>query len=133
MVWARASTWSTPGKTGRPGKWPFAHQSDAVIAFVPTIRFAAASYSTMRSTIRIGQRCGISASISRVVWTISLTRGLRRRSRVGRGQEGRAADPIQQVRGHPAFEEDVVPEERPMDLDVRRQPFDEQLVQGRPA
>jgi len=38
---------------------------------IPTIRFASASYSTIRSTRRIGQRCGISAWISAVEWIVS--------------------------------------------------------------
>src|SRR5689334_15206553 len=70
MVWASASTWSTPGITGSPGKWPWKNHSVAVTPLRPTIRFASASYSTIRSTSRNGQRCGINASISRVVWTV---------------------------------------------------------------
>src|SRR4029079_12435908 len=56
--------------TGRPGKWPWKNHSVAVTPLSPTIRFASASYSTIRSTRRNGQRCGISDSISRVVWTV---------------------------------------------------------------
>ena len=56
--------------TGRPGKWPWKNHSVAVTALSPTIRSASGSYSTIRSTSRNGQRCGMSASISRVVWTI---------------------------------------------------------------
>ena len=59
--------------TGRPGKWPWKNHSVAVTPLIPTIRFASASYSTIRSTSRNGQRCGISASISRVVWMGSVT------------------------------------------------------------
>ena len=51
--------------TGRPGKWPWKNHSVAVTPLSPTIRFASGSYSTIRSTSRNGQRCGISASISR--------------------------------------------------------------------
>ena len=47
--------------TGRPGKWPWKNHSVAVTPLIPTIRFASASYSTIRSTSRNGQRCGISA------------------------------------------------------------------------
>ena len=57
--------------TGRPGKWPWKNHSVAVTPLIPTIRFASASYSTIRSTRRNGQRCGISASISRVVWIVA--------------------------------------------------------------
>src|SRR5215213_9195299 len=64
IVWASASTWMTPGMTGRPGKWPWKNHSVAVTALIPTIRFSAGSYSTMRSTSRNGQRCGIRPSIS---------------------------------------------------------------------
>ncbi len=56
--------------TGRPGKWPWKNHSVAVTALIPTIRFASGSYSTIRSTSRNGQRCGMSASISRVVWIV---------------------------------------------------------------
>src|SRR6187431_3022388 len=56
--------------TGSPGKWPWKNHSVAVTPLSPTIRFASASYSTIRSTSRNGQRCGISASISRVLWTV---------------------------------------------------------------
>ena len=45
--------------TGRPGKWPWKNHSVAVTPLIPTIRFASASYSTIRSTSRNGQRCGI--------------------------------------------------------------------------
>ena len=69
MVWASASTWSTPGITGSPGKWPWKNHSVAVTALIPTIRCASGSYSTIRSTRRNGQRCGMSPSISRVVCT----------------------------------------------------------------
>jgi hypothetical protein len=55
--------------TGTPGKWPWKNHSVAVTPLSPTIRCAAGSYSTMRSTSRKGQRWGISVSISRVVWT----------------------------------------------------------------
>src|SRR5215212_9416109 len=60
-----------PGMTGRPGKWPWKNHSVAATPLMPTIRFAASSYSTMRSTRRIGQRCGINASISRVEWIVA--------------------------------------------------------------
>src|SRR6185369_646206 len=63
----------TPGITGRPGKWPWKYHSLAVTPLIPTMRLASASYSTMRSTSRNGQRCGMSDSISRVVWMGSVT------------------------------------------------------------
>src|SRR6185369_17276720 len=56
--------------TGRPGKWPWKNHSVAATPLIPTIRFASASYSTIRSTSRIGQRCGIRASISAVEWIV---------------------------------------------------------------
>jgi len=43
------------------------NHSVAVTDLSPTIRLASASYSTIRSTSRNGQRCGISCSICRVV------------------------------------------------------------------
>src|SRR3954451_3106293 len=55
--------------TGSPGKGPAKNHSYAVTAFCPTIRLASTSYSTIRSTSRNGHRCGMRASISRVVWT----------------------------------------------------------------
>src|SRR5579884_2900824 len=67
MVWARASTWRTPGITGRPGKWPWKYHSAPVTAFSPTIRRASGSYSTIRSTRRKGQRWGMSFWISALV------------------------------------------------------------------
>jgi hypothetical protein len=42
---------------------------------IATIRLASASYSTIRSMSRNGQRCGISASISRTVWIVVGTAG----------------------------------------------------------
>ena len=60
----------TPGITGRPGKWPWKNHSVAATPLIPTIRFASASYSTIRSTRRIGQRCGIRAWISAVEWIV---------------------------------------------------------------
>src|ERR1019366_10486369 len=71
IVWASASTWSTPGMTGSPGKWPWKNHSVALTALIPTIHRAPSSYSMIRSTRRNGQRCGISPSISRVVWTMA--------------------------------------------------------------
>ncbi len=59
--------------TGSPGKWPWKNHSVAVTALTPTMRCASGSYSSIRSTSRNGQRCGMSASISRVVWTGSVT------------------------------------------------------------
>src|SRR3954454_18278263 len=76
----------TPGITGRPGKWPWKYHSLAVTPLMPTIRLASWSYSTIRSTSRNGQRCGINASISRVVWMVSVTGS----SRAGRVQCGGA-------------------------------------------
>src|SRR3954468_14885440 len=52
--------------TGRSGKWPWKYHSVAVTAFSPRMYWRAGSYSTIRSTIRIGQRCGISFWISAV-------------------------------------------------------------------
>src|ERR1035437_9645443 len=72
IVWARASIWSTPGMIGWPGKCPWKNHSVAVPDLRPTIRFASASYSTIRSTSRNGQRCGISFSIWRVVRMVLL-------------------------------------------------------------
>src|SRR5258705_13382945 len=72
----------TPGITGNPGKCPWKYHSLAVTPLIPTIRLASASYSTIRSTSRNGQRWGISASISRVEWMVSVTGD----SRTGGGQ-----------------------------------------------
>src|SRR4051794_20931982 len=143
----------TPGITGNPGKCPWKYHSPAVTPLIPTIRLASASYSTMRSTSRNGQRCGISASISRVVWMVSVTgdsmgggqcgrsepgraarsvqvcttrRGSRSRRR---GEECRAPDAVEQVRRHPTLQERVVGQQRLMDRDVRHQPVDDQLVE----
>src|SRR5687767_2590967 len=137
MVCASASTWRTPGRIGRPGKWPCAQNSVAAMPLMPTIRLASASYSMIRSTISIGQRCGISASISRVVCTVpgvasgSVT-GSGSRSR-RRSEERRATDSVEEIRGHAALEERLVLEQRPMDLDVRDHALDEQLLQRGPA
>src|SRR3954454_2240099 len=49
--------------TGRPGKCPWKNHSVAVTALMPTIRFSAGSYSTIRSTRRNGHRCGMSPSM----------------------------------------------------------------------
>src|SRR3990170_6434227 len=107
---------------------------------IPTIRFASASYSTIRSTMRIGQRCGMSASISRVVWTVSVTGRLRfgLGSSGGSGpgggrQEGGAPEPVEEVRRHPAVEECLVEEQRLVDLDVRREAVHDELVESSPA
>src|SRR5512147_2424547 len=59
--------------TGRFGKWPWKNHSPAVTPLSPTIRFASWSYSTIRSTSRNGQRCGIRAWISAVVWMVWVT------------------------------------------------------------
>ena len=56
----------------------------------------------------------------------------RQRARRG-GEEGRAADAIEQVRRHPALQERLVLEQRPVDLDVRRDALDEQLLERRAA
>src|SRR5439155_4369488 len=133
--------------TGRPGKWPCAHHSVAVTPLMPTIRFASGSYSTIRSTISIGQRCGISASISRVEWIVPWKGvsaipgagvGLARVSVIGtssrsrrRCEERPAPHPVEEVRRHVAVEEGLVPEECLVDLDVRREALDEELVEGR--
>src|SRR6185369_9805285 len=148
----------TPGITGRPGKWPWKYHSLAVTPLIPTIRFASASYSTMRSTSRNGQRCGISASISRVEWMVSVTGDSRtgggqcgwsppRRARRSvqvcttspgsrsrrRGEECRAPDAVEQVRGHPSLEERLVRQERLVDRDVGDEAIDDQLVECDPA
>src|SRR5436190_20343621 len=148
----------TPGTTGRPGKWPWKYHSPAVTPLRPTIRFASASYSTMRSTSRNGHRCGIRASISRVVWTGSVTgdsrtgegqsAGSRRpygvwsvqvctawqesRSR-RRGEEGRAPDAVQEVGRHTALEERLVGEQRLVDRHVGHDALDHELVERHPA
>src|SRR3954470_13735203 len=125
---------------------------------MPTMRLESASYSTIRSTNRKGQRCGISASISRVVWMVSVTDSSRAgRGQCGgsawrhtsrsvqvctttfrdppgsrtrrRGQEGLAPDTIEHVRRHPAREEGLVLEHRLVDGDVRDQALDHQLVE----
>ena len=49
------------------------------------------------------------------------------------GQERRAADAVEQVGGHPALEERVVLEQRAVDLDVRGDAVDEQLLERGPA
>src|SRR4051794_17623793 len=150
----------TPGTTGSAGKWPWKNHSLAVTPLMPTIRFASASYSTIRSTNRKGQRCGIRASISRVVWMVSVTGS----SRAGRGQcglsvwrhtsrsvqvctatscppgsrtgsrsqEGFAADAVEHVRRHPAGKERLVLEHRLVDGHVRDQALDDELVEGDP-
>ena len=71
IVWASASTCRTPGMTGSPGKCPPKNHSVAVTALRPTIRWASASYSTMPTTRRNGQRCGISAWISLLEWMVA--------------------------------------------------------------
>ena len=83
IVWASASTWMTPGMTGRPGKWPWKNHSVAVTALIPTIRFSAGSYSTIRSTRRNGQRCGMRPSITVVENGAAIALG--RGGRVGCG------------------------------------------------
>ena len=130
--------------TGRPGKWPWAHHSVAVTPLIPTIRFASASYSTIRSTMRIGQRCGMSASISRVVWTVSVTGGLRFGSvwrcvgvevRSGRRPPGRRRSPTRSRRFvviRPSRKVSLS-EQRLVDLDVRGEAVDDELVEGGPA
>ena len=62
-VCAIASTISTPGITGRPGKWPGNHQSSARISRWPTTRLPGSS-SSISSTSRNGARCGRIASIT---------------------------------------------------------------------
>src|SRR5690242_19750632 len=160
MVWASASTWSTPGITGRPGKCPAKYHSDEVMPLIPTIRLASGSYSTMRSTSRNGWRCGISSWIWAVVRMVSVTGdsggfdpsslaagGACQRDGVcrsasteprwsgagGRRKERGAAHPIEQVRGHPALEEGLGGEQRLVDVDVRREAVDHQLLEGDPT
>src|SRR4249919_1046964 len=148
----------TPGTTGNPGKCPWKYHSLAVTPLMPTIRFASGSYSTIRSTSRNGQRCGIRASISRVVWMVSVTGNSRSgrgqsagsgrryasrsvqvctaqahrppgsRSR-RRGQEGLAADAIEPVRGHPAGQGRLLGEHRVVDGDVGHESLDDELVE----
>src|SRR5665811_468366 len=149
IVWASASTWRTPGMTGIPGKWPWKNHSVAVTALRPTIRRASASYSSIRSTSRNGQRCGISASISRVVWMASVTTGSaagvgkssgksgmsggaagRGGSSAPRGEERRGPDAIDQVRGHPALDERGVLQEGAVEGTVRDDAVHDQLVEG---
>ena len=60
---AIASIVSTPGITGRSGKWPGNHQSSARISRRPTTRLPGSS-SRISSTSRNGGRCGISDSIT---------------------------------------------------------------------
>ena len=50
------------------------------------------------------------------------------RPRGGR-EERRAADAVEQVRGHPSLEERLAREQRPVDRDVRDDALDEQLVE----
>src|SRR5512146_2145669 len=173
MVWASASTWSTPGITGRPRTWPWKNHSVAVTALRPTIRFASGSYSTIRSTSRNGQRCGMRPSISRTECTApgvadalsaadgglaSVTGGSRKgrgkcavpRAGTGRrslqgcsgeascalrpGEEGGAADPVQQVGGEPAVQERLRDQQRLVDLGVGDHALDDELAQrGAPA
>ena len=61
-VCAMASTISTPGITGKSGKWPWKNGSSLVTFLIPTMR--SGSISTMRSTSRNGERCGRMARIS---------------------------------------------------------------------
>ena len=144
--------------TGSDGKWPWKNHSDAVTPLIPTIRLASASYSTIRSTSRNGQRCGISAWISAVVWivvsalvvvmgssglvgssvaaaVVRMRAGLcryARRSRPsparGRSQERGAPNPIEEVRRHPTLQECFVEQHGLVDRDVRREPVNDELV-----
>src|SRR5688500_6491882 len=158
----------TPGMTGRPGKWPWKNHSVAVTALMPTMRFSAGSYSTMRSTRRNGQRCGIRPSMTEVEsgaaidgvapsgvaagavsMVASVTAGsMRGRDQCAagppqtarrslqacttrgsraclRGEEGGAADAVEEVRREPALEERLGGEQRAVDLDVRDHALDD--------
>src|ERR1035437_8017125 len=122
---------------GWPGKWPWKNHSVAVTDLSPTIRLAAGSYSTIRSTSRNGQRCGRSCWISRVermvVWAVSVTVGSSigglARSAARCGDEGGGANAIEQVRGHAAIDEDLVREDGAVQFDVRGNTVDQQLAQ----
>src|SRR5450759_2447442 len=122
---------------GWPWKWPWKNHSVAVTDLRPTMRLAAGSYSTIRSTSRNGQRCGMSFSISRVERTVATavsvtlgsSSGGRARSAARGGDERRGANTIEQVRGHAAIHEDLVREDGAVQLDVRCDPVDEQLAQ----
>ena len=52
-TWAIASSSSTPGITGSPGKWPWKNGSFIVQFFSPTMRFPSV-YSVIRSTSKNG-------------------------------------------------------------------------------
>src|ERR1035437_1076142 len=138
IVWASASTLHTPGRIGWPGKWPWKNHSVAVTDFSPTIRLASTSYSTIRSTRRNGQRCGISFSIWRVVRMISLATGsVTGRllvsggdvSAVAGGDEWRAADSVEEAGRHLAIDEDLVGQNGAMQLGVGGEAIDEQFAQ----
>src|SRR5450759_4352055 len=126
IVWASASICRTPGMIGWPGKWPWKNHSVAVTDLSPTMRLASTSYSTMRSTRRKGQRCGISFSIWRVVRMTSLVSdtgrllvgGGRRAggSAIAGGDERSAADSVEQVRRHGTIDEDLVGEDGAMQV-----------------
>src|SRR3954451_24252803 len=192
IVCASASTCRTPGITGNPGKWPWKNHSVAVTALIPTIRFAPGSYSMIRSTSRNGQRCGISASISRTLWTgpaaaasagarsagvappgpelpggdvvsavaVSVIGGSRGTSansvppargggrglacRAARGdggaascgtlrgrEEGGAADPVEEVRGEPPFQERLGREQGAVDRRVGDDAVEDELLERR--
>ena len=61
-----------------------------------------------------------------------LHRAVGSRSRC-RGEECRAPDAVEQVRGHPTLEESFVGEQGLVDRHVRDQALDHQLVEGDPA
>src|SRR5664279_1255534 len=140
IVWAKASIWRTPGMIGWPGKWPWKNHSVAVTDLRPTIRFASASYSTIRSTSRNGQRCGSNFSIWRVVRmvvlvaAVSVTGGSWVRVAglaVARGDERGAAYSVQQAGGHLAIDKDLIGKDGSMQLDVGDDAVHEQLAEGR--
>src|ERR1700690_2468722 len=124
---------------GWPGKWPWKNHSVAVTDFRPTIRLASTSYSTMRSTSRNGQRCGMSFSIWLVVRIVSflgadsvtwrLLGALCGGSAIAGGDERSAADAIEQIRCHLAVDEHLVGEDRTVQFDVGRDAVHEQLSQ----
>ena len=52
-TWAMASSWSTPGMIGWPGKWP-GKKGSLMVTFLTPVHLLSPSKSTMRSTIRKG-------------------------------------------------------------------------------
>src|SRR5690348_3896935 len=93
----------------------------------------------------------MSASISRVVWTASVTRDSMRTGSVspseapscrpacagaqprsgsgGGGEEGRRPHAIEEIGGHPTFEEGLAREQRLVDRHVRHEAVDDELLE----